>query len=94
MALVERDLNVAVRLADRAGVVVDRVDGRQVSADIVHHRRNLGRRDDLANGVLDRGEARRRLLDTHADRRPHVQQYLAAIDLREEIAAEKRKQKK
>ena len=35
----ERDLDVAVLRADRAGVVVDRVDARQVRADVVDDRR-------------------------------------------------------
>ena len=90
--LVERDLDVSVRLADRAGVVVDRVDRRKIGADIVHDRRHFGRRDHLADRLLHIGETRCGFLDTHADRRPHMQQHLAAVDLREEIAAEKWRQ--
>src|SRR5882724_1887089 len=95
MSLVERDLDVSVRLADRAGVVVDRIDRRKISADIVRDRRHFGRRDRFADRFLHLGETRGGFLDSHADRRPYMQQYLAAVDLWEEIAAEKwRKQER
>ena len=86
---VERDLDVSVRLTNRARVVVDRIDRRNISPDIVCHRCHLSRRDDLADRLLHIGEPRGGLLNAHADRRPHVQQNLAAVDLWEEIAAEK-----
>src|SRR6202046_3068929 len=44
MPFVERDLDVSVRLADRAGVVIDRIDRGKIGADIVRNRAYSSRR--------------------------------------------------
>ena len=54
--LAQLDLDVAVLRADRAGVVVGHVDAADRHADIVDDRRDLARRDDLADRLLDVGE--------------------------------------
>src|ERR1700742_627556 len=90
MPFVERYLNVAVRLTDCPGVVVDRIERREISADVVHYRHHFAWWDRLTDHLLHIGEARGGFFDTHPYGCPHVHQYLAAIDLWEEVAAEKR----
>ena len=56
-------------------------------------RRDLVRRDDLADRLLDVGELVGAFLDPRADRRARMHQDLAGIDRGEEVAAEKRRQR-
>ncbi len=93
VAFLERDLDVAVLLADDAGVVVGQVDARDREADVVDHRLDLLRRNDFAHDLLHGGELVRGFLDARADLRAHVHQDLAAVDRREEVAAEERHQR-
>src|ERR1700722_13443476 len=59
----ERDLDIPVRFTDRARVVVDRIDGRKISANVVRYGLYLSRRDDLADRFLDLGETPGGFLD-------------------------------
>jgi hypothetical protein len=70
------DLDVAVLRADRAGVVVGRVDATHRHADIVDQGGDLLRRDDLPDRLLDVREMGGALLDARADRAAGMHQDL------------------
>jgi len=52
----QRDLDVPVLRADRAGVVIGEVDPAHRHTDVVDQRAELGRRNDLADRLLDPGK--------------------------------------
>ena len=63
------------------------------SAHVVDDRAGLSRRNRCADTSSLPERSCRGLLDAHTDRRTHMQQNLAAVDLGEEVAPEKRDQR-
>ena len=90
MAFAQRQQDLAVERADRAGVAVREVDAAVRHAEVVEDRLELVGRDELADRRFDVVGEPRRLLDARAGRRAHVQADLAGVDAREEVAAEHR----
>ena len=83
------DQDVAVRRADRAGVVVGHVDAADRHADIVDDGGDFVRRDDLADRLLRSSANWRRVSSTRVPTwRADMHQDLAGIDRGEEVAAE------
>ena len=93
MAFLERDQDHAVIDADRRAVAEGEIVVARRQADIVDDQLALVLRNDLADLVLDRLEDLLGLLDAGAGRRAHVQLDLAAVDDREEVAADEQEQR-
>ena len=92
MTWLQRDLDVAVLLADGAGVVISQIDAAYGHADVVYQRAELGRRNDLADRIADPAELIGTVLDARADLETHVHQDLAGVHHGEEVAPEHRHQ--
>ena len=89
--VVERDRDVAVLAADRAGVAVGLVDAADRQA-AVHQRAHHVAGQQVADLLLHQHGDLARLLDPRADRRAHVQIDLARLDAGEEILAGEQQQ--
>ena len=94
MAFLQLDLDVAVLRADGAGVVVGHVDARDRHPDIIDHRRQFVRRNNLADRLLDFDKMIGGFLDACADPGPRVHQDLPRIHGWKEVAAQKRRKRK
>jgi len=84
--LLQRDLDLAVQRADRAGVAVRQVDAGVGHAQVVQHCLQLVGRHQFADRGLDFVGGARGFLDARAGGQAHVQAHLAGIDGREEVA--------
>ena len=88
MAFLQRHQDHAVVDADRRAVGEGEIVGARRQADVVDDQLAVVLRDDLADLVLDRLEDALGRLDARAGRRADMELDLAAVDQREEVAAD------
>src|SRR5258707_15449798 len=85
--------DVGVLDADRPRVVVGHIDAANAEADIVDDAAELIGRDDLVDRFADAVGELGRLFDPRAGLRPHMDLDLPAIDRREEVLAQIRRER-
>src|SRR3984885_5581941 len=88
MILLQLDLDIAVLRTHYAGIVVRQVDARNRQPDVVGHRLDLVRRNDLADRLLNVGKLIGAFLKPRAYLNAHMHQDLAGIDRGEEVLPE------
>lgn len=92
VAFLQRDHDFAVEGADRAGIAVGQVDPARGQAEVVDDGVELVGQHYLAHHLLDLVSQARGFLDADAGLGAHVQADVAGIDIREEVAAERKDQ--
>ncbi len=90
----EADEDVAIGRANHAGIAIGQIDAAIRQAKRVNNVDQFFLGDGLADHVFDTVGQARRFLDTQAGLGTEVQFDLAAVDIREEVAAQPRHQQR
>ena len=88
MSFAQGDLDIAVLGPDDAGVVVGQIDTAGRQSDVVYQCGDFLRRDDPTNLIFHLRKPCRRFFDTGADGHSGMDQDLATVNSREEVATQ------